>query len=94
MKKSQLDKLIREEIKKTLKEGQKPGPGEGTPGSEMIFSPLEDDMIDDWRNDPQIKKWGEEGRVALQMLAYDSWEIWAVEGDKEVEDYVKKHYAW
>ena len=55
---------------------------------------LDDDTINDWESDPQIKKFKEEGRVDIQMLDYDGWRVWGVKGDDEVEKYVMDNYSW
>lgn len=91
MKKSELRNLIREEIKRVLSE-KKLNPGSA--GTEMIFSPLEDDMIGDWKRDSKIKKWTNAGLIGLNKLSYDSWEVWANSGDREVSKYVKDNYSW
>jgi hypothetical protein len=94
MKRSELRKIIKEEITKVL--------NESSPSSILLDVELDDDTIDDWENDPQIKKFEEEGRVGIQMLdplgsragsPYDSWSVWGVEGDDEVEKYVVDNYG-
>lgn len=67
---------------------------EGTNGLVCIFTQLESDMVDDWNSDETIQKWVEEGKVFLQEVKHDEWSIWGVEGDKEVESYIKTHYSW
>lgn len=69
-------------------------PIEGTPGLEQVFSPLEEDMIEDWNNDKNIQKWSEENRIFLQKLTYDSWAIWCIEGDRQVKKYIMKNFSW
>ena len=67
---------------------------EGTNGLVHIFTPLESDMVNDWNSDETIQKWVEEGKVFLQEAKHDEWSIWGVEGDKEVENYIKTHYSF
>jgi len=94
MKRSELRKIIKEEITKVL--------NESSPSSILLDVELDNDTINDWENDPQIKKFEEEGRVGIQMLdplgsragsPYDSWSVWGVEGDDEVEKYVVDNYG-
>jgi hypothetical protein len=92
MKKSQLRQIIKEEISKVLKENAL---GPGVPGSVKIFGQLEDDAIDEWRKDPKIRQWTEQGRVSIiPIIPREQWAVWAKSGDKEVRDYVTKQYAW
>jgi hypothetical protein len=67
---------------------------EGTNGLVRIFSPLEEDMVDNWNEDEQIRQWVEEKRVFLQQVKYDAWSIWVEEGDEEVKGYIIKNYSW
>lgn len=67
---------------------------EGTNGLVCIFTQLESDMVDDWNSDETIQKWVEDKKVFLQEVKHDEWSIWGVEGDKEVESYIKTHYSW
>jgi hypothetical protein len=94
MKRSELRQIIKEEITKVL--------NESSPSSILLDVELDNDTINDWESDPQIKKFEEEGRVGIQMLdplgsragsPYDSWSVWGVEGDDEVEKYVVDNYG-
>lgn len=66
----------------------------GTNGLVCIFSPLEDDMIEDWNSDETVKKFIEEERLFLTEVKYDQWAIYAIEGDKEVKRYILKNHSW
>lgn len=94
MKHSELRKIIKEEITKVLNESPPTPPGEDVYGSILLDVELDDDTINDWESDPQIKKFKEEGRVDIQMLDYDGWRVWGVKGDDEVEKYVMDNYNW
>ena len=102
MKRSELRQIIKEEITKVLNESSPTPPGEDVYGSILLDVELDNDTINDWESDPQIKKFEEEGRVGIQMLdplgsragsPYDSWSVWGVEGDDEVEKYVVDNYG-
>lgn len=67
---------------------------EGINGLVLIFSPLEEDMVEEWNSDDKVSKWIEEGRLFVSKLSYDSWEIYGLEGDKEVKSYIMKNYSW
>lgn len=67
---------------------------EGINGLVLIFSPLEEDMVEDWNSDLKIQKWVKTERVFLQEIKYDEWSIFGIEGDKEVSKYIIKKYSW
>jgi hypothetical protein len=67
---------------------------EATHGLVSIFSPLESDMIEDWNNDEKVKKFIEEERLFLSEIKYDEWEIYGIEGDRQVKNYIMKNYSW
>lgn len=67
---------------------------QGTNGLVSIFSPLESDMVKGWNNDEKVKKFIEEGRLFLSEIKYDEWEIYGIEGDNEVKNYIMKNYSW
>ena len=66
----------------------------GTSGLVLLFSPLESDMVKDWNNDKQIQRFVEEERLFLNELSYDEWEIYGIEGDRQVRNYIMKNYSW
>ena len=66
---------------------------QGTNGL-VYICPLENDVVSDWNNDEQIKKFVDEGRLFLSEVKYDEWGIYAVEGDREVKSYIVKNYSW
>jgi hypothetical protein len=74
--------------------GLENGEPEGINGLNLIFSPLEEDMIDAWNNDNTIKKLVLQKRIFLSTISYDKWGIWGVEGDKKVHNYIIKKYSW
>lgn len=74
--------------------GLENGNPEGINGLVFIFSPIEEDMINDWNNDDNIKKLVSQERIYLSKISYDKWGIWGREGDKSVRNYIKKHYSW
>jgi len=67
---------------------------QGTSGLVLLFSPLESDMVKDWNNDKQIQRFVEEERLSLNELSYDEWEIYGIEGDRQVRNYIMKNYSW
>lgn len=67
---------------------------QGTSGLVLLFSPLESDMVKDWNNDKQIQRFVEEERLFLNELSYDKWEIYGIEGDRQVRNYIMKNYSW
>ena len=67
---------------------------QGTSGLVLLFSPLESDMVKDWNNDKQIQRFVEEERLFLNELSYDEWEIYGIEGDRQVRNYIMKNYSW
>jgi hypothetical protein len=67
---------------------------QATHGMEFIFSPLESDMVEEWNSDPKIKKWVSEGKIVLNQLTSDSWEIYALSGLEEVKHYINKKFSW
>jgi hypothetical protein len=66
----------------------------GINGLVFIFSPLESDMIEDWNSDNNIRKFIKGERIFLKNISYDSWQIWGVDGDREVQKYIMKNYSW
>jgi hypothetical protein len=67
---------------------------QGTSGLVLLFSPLESDMVKDWNNDKQIQRFVEEERLFLNELSYDKWEIYGIEGVRQVRNYIMKNYSW
>ena len=51
-------------------------------------------MVKDWNNDKQIQRFVEEERLFLNELSYDEWEIYGIEGDRQVMNYIMKNYSW
>ena len=67
---------------------------QATYGVELIFSPLESDMVSEWNSDKKIMKWVAEKRLFLSELSYDQWGIYGIEGDEVVKNYIIENYAW
>lgn len=74
--------------------GLENGSPEGINGLKLIFSPLEEDMVNDWNNDNIIKKLVSQKRIFLSKISYDKWGIWGIEDDANTQNYIMKNYSW
>ena len=72
MKHSELRKIIKEEITKVLNESPPTPPGEDVYGSILLDVELDDDIINDWESDPQIKKF----EIGAEWYFLNSWGRW------------------